>query len=156
MSESIPSTPCVGRCSTVFGDLVCRGCKRFLHEVVDWNRYPDAQKRAVWQRLDGLLEQVMRSHVEVFSPPLLAQALLDHRLDGAQRPAYCQAYLLISRVPRLGALGACGIALLPAFADWPLARLRDAIDDAYFLLSEAHYQRYIVPVTPPTGRPRSP
>ena len=25
-------TPCAGRCSTVFGDLVCRGCRRFNHE----------------------------------------------------------------------------------------------------------------------------
>lgn len=148
MSEPIISTPCVGRCSTVFGDLVCRGCKRFLHEVVDWNRYPDAQKQAVWQRLDQLLEQVMRAHVEVIAPRLLADALRSHRIDAERRPAYCQAYLLISRVPRLGPLASCGIALLPAFIDWPLARLRDAIDEAYFVLSEAHYQRYIVPLPP--------
>ncbi len=153
MSESPISTPCVGRCSTVFGDLVCRGCKRFLHEVVDWNRYPDVQKQAVWQRLDQLLEQVMRTHVEVFAPQLLADALQSHRLEGGERPAYCQAYLLISRVSRLGSLAACGISLLPAFADWPLPRLRDAIDDAYFVLSEAHYQRYIFPAVSPKSRP---
>lgn len=155
MSDSLPGTPCVGRCSTVFGDLVCRGCKRFMHEVVAWNRYQEAQKQAVWQRLDQLLEQVMRAHVEVFAPQRLADALEHYRLQGAQRPAYCQAYLLISRAPRLGSLAACGITLLPPFADWPLQRLRDAIDDAYFVLSEAHYQRYIVPPASPKG-PSSP
>ncbi|MEM9624509.1 MAG: DUF1289 domain-containing protein, partial [Pseudomonadota bacterium] len=32
-------TPCVGICSTTYGDLVCRGCKRFAHEIVQWNAY---------------------------------------------------------------------------------------------------------------------
>ncbi|WP_366536212.1 DUF1289 domain-containing protein, partial [Acinetobacter baumannii] len=29
-------TPCAGRCSTVFGDQVCRGCRRFNHEPRNW------------------------------------------------------------------------------------------------------------------------
>ncbi|MEJ2131069.1 MAG: DUF1289 domain-containing protein, partial [Gammaproteobacteria bacterium] len=45
------STPCVGVCSTVYGDLVCRGCKRYAHEVIEWNRYEPQQKREVWRRL---------------------------------------------------------------------------------------------------------
>ena len=40
-------TPCVGLCSTTYGDLVCRGCKRFSHEIVNWNRYGDEEKTAV-------------------------------------------------------------------------------------------------------------
>ncbi|WP_446731421.1 DUF1289 domain-containing protein [Pseudomonas sp. PSKL.D1] len=28
-------TLCIGRCSTVFGDRVCRGCHRFHEEIVD-------------------------------------------------------------------------------------------------------------------------
>ena len=50
------TTPCIGLCSTVYGDLVCRGCKRFSHEIIDWNRYDHQQKAAVWQRLEQLLE----------------------------------------------------------------------------------------------------
>ena len=30
-------TPCIGICSTVYGDEVCRGCKRTFTEVIDWN-----------------------------------------------------------------------------------------------------------------------
>ncbi|MEC7008614.1 MAG: DUF1289 domain-containing protein, partial [Pseudomonadota bacterium] len=30
-------TPCIGVCSTGIGDSVCRGCKRFSHEVIHWN-----------------------------------------------------------------------------------------------------------------------
>ena len=41
-------TPCIGVCSTVFGDTVCRGCRRFSHEVVNWNAYTDEQKTIVY------------------------------------------------------------------------------------------------------------
>lgn len=52
-------TPCAGRCSTVFGDAVCRGCRRFNHEVIHWNSYNTEQHRAVWQRLDAQLDQIL-------------------------------------------------------------------------------------------------
>ncbi len=52
-------TPCAGRCSTVFGDSVCRGCRRFNHEVIQWNTYTSEQHRSVWQRLDAQLDQIL-------------------------------------------------------------------------------------------------
>ena len=52
-------TPCAGRCSTVFGDSVCRGCRRFNHEVIRWNGYTPEQQTAVWQRLDAQLDQIL-------------------------------------------------------------------------------------------------
>ena len=63
MSRAIIKTPCIGLCSTVYGDLVCRGCKRFHHEIVNWNLYGEEEKRAVWLRLESLLVQVMRAPV---------------------------------------------------------------------------------------------
>ncbi|MCY1186963.1 hypothetical protein D9M73_278850 [compost metagenome] len=42
-------------------------------------------------------------------------------------------------------LDAYGIALLPEFRGWTLPDLREAIDREFFLLSEAHYERYIAP-----------
>lgn len=52
-------TPCAGRCSTVFGDAVCRGCRRFNHEVIQWNTYTAEQHNSVWQRLDAQLNQIL-------------------------------------------------------------------------------------------------
>ena len=52
-------TPCAGRCSTVFGDAVCRGCRRFNHEVIYWNTYTAEQQSAVWTRLDIQLDQIL-------------------------------------------------------------------------------------------------
>ena len=67
----IPSlTPCAGRCSTVFGDLVCRGCRRFNHEVIQWNTYTPEQRLVVWKRLDAQLDQIL--------VPLLPNASLQH------------------------------------------------------------------------------
>ena len=147
MSNQRIKTPCVGLCSTVYGDLVCRGCKRFHHEVIDWNRYGDEEKRAVWRRLEALLVQVMAGKLEIFDAERLRKQLQQRtiRFVPEQSP-YCWAYQLIARGARLiSQLNSYGIVLLPEFRDWSLPQLRDAIDREFFLLSEAHYERYIAP-----------
>ena len=147
MSSQRIKTPCVGLCSTVYGDLVCRGCKRFHHAVVNWNLYGDEQKYAVWRRLEILLVQVMAAKLEVFDPARLRQQLEQRSIRFApEQSPYCWAYQLIARGARLiNQLDAYGMVLLPEFRDWTLPALRDAIDREFFLLSEAHYQRYIAP-----------
>ena len=52
--RSLRLSPCIGVCSTTYGDLVCRGCNRFAHEVVQWNGYDDDQRTVIWRRLDEL------------------------------------------------------------------------------------------------------
>ncbi|MBD1588770.1 DUF1289 domain-containing protein [Pseudomonas typographi] len=140
-------TPCVGLCSTVYGDLVCRGCKRFHHEVVNWNGYDEEQKRLVWLRLECLLVQVVQAKLDVFDAGLLRQQLQQRQIRFvAHQSPYTWAYQLIARGARLiNQLDAYGIVLLPEFREWDLPALRDAIDREFFLLSEAHYERYIAP-----------
>nr|WP_314580563.1 DUF1289 domain-containing protein [uncultured Pseudomonas sp.] len=147
MSNQVIKTPCVGLCSTVYGDLVCRGCKRFHHEVIHWNGYNEDEKRAVWLRLEQLLVQVMTAKVEVFDADKLRQQLEQRKIRFVpQQSEYCWAYQLIARGARvINQLDAYGMVLLPEFRDWPLPDLRDAIDREFFLLSEAHYERYIAP-----------
>jgi len=147
MTYQLIKTPCIGLCSTVYGDLVCRGCKRFHHEVVNWNAYDDMAKRSVWQRLEVLLVQVMVGKLEVFDADRLRQQLETRQIRFvAEQSPYCWAYQLIARGARvIQQLDAYGVALLPEFREWTLPQLRDAIDQEYFLLSEAHYERYIAP-----------
>lgn len=147
MSSQRIKTPCVGLCSTVYGDLVCRGCKRFHHEVVSWNRYGDEEKRAVLSRLEVLLAQVMMAKLEVFDAPLLRSQLEQRQIRFVpEQSPYCWAYQLIARGSRMiNQVEAYGLALLPEFRGWPLPELRDAIDKEFFILSEAHYERYIAP-----------
>lgn len=147
MSSQRIKTPCVGLCSTVYGDLVCRGCKRFHHEVIDWNRYSNEQKRAVCLRLETLLVQVMSAKLQVFDAGLLRRQLEQRKIRFVlHQSPYCWAYQLIARGARvIERLDAYGLVLLPEFRDWPLPQLRDGIDREFFLLSEAHYERYIAP-----------
>ncbi|GAB3381411.1 DUF1289 domain-containing protein [Azotobacter armeniacus] len=147
MSYQRIKTPCVGLCSTVYGDLVCRGCKRFHHEVVNWNQYDEEGKRAVWRRLETLLVQVVQAKLGVFDEQRLRQQLEQRQIRFvAEQSAYCWAYRLIARGARaINQLEAYGIVLQPEFRDWELPALRDAIDREFFLLSQAHYERYIAP-----------
>ena len=50
-NKLIKRTPCIGVCSTSYGDHICRGCKRFSHEVTGWIKYSDAEKSLVNERL---------------------------------------------------------------------------------------------------------
>jgi len=126
---------------------VCRGCKRFHHEVIHWNGYNEDEKRAVWLRLEQLLVQVMAAKVEVFDPPALRNQLITRKIRFVEKQSeYCWAYQLIARGARvINQLEMYGMVLLPEFRDWGLPELRDAIDREFFLLSEAHYERYIAP-----------
>lgn len=147
MSNQRIKTPCVGLCSTVYGDLVCRGCKRFHHEVVNWNLYNDEEKHAIWRRLEILLVQVMQAKLEVFDVVRLRSQLEQRNIRFVpEQSPYCWAYQLIARGARvISQLEAYGMVLLPEFRGWLLPQLRDAIDREFFLLSEAHYDRYIAP-----------
>ncbi|MCJ8168050.1 DUF1289 domain-containing protein [Atopomonas sediminilitoris] len=147
MSVERVKTPCVGLCSTVYGDLVCRGCKRFHHEVVGWNGYDDVARLAVWRRLETLLVQVVSARLQVFDLPLLKQQLhIRSMLPKDSDNPYYLAYRLIQRgAGQITQLDQYGVVVTAAFREYSLPALRDAIEHEYFVLSEAHYQRYIQP-----------
>ncbi|WP_299316981.1 DUF1289 domain-containing protein [uncultured Halomonas sp.] len=46
-----PASPCIKVCRPV-GDT-CLGCWRTLDEIARWSRMNDAEREAVWQRLDA-------------------------------------------------------------------------------------------------------
>lgn len=137
-------TPCVGRCSTTYGDLVCRGCKRFAHEVVHWNRYPDQAKDAVWRRLLMLRDQVVRGRVTVIDAFRLEQQLRRHRVVFAAADSDAsRVWLLLWRGARhMRDLAAYGLAAEPPCDALSPVQLRDLIDADYQRLSAAHYERY--------------
>ena len=73
--KEIKSSPCVGICSTVYGDSVCRGCMRFYDEVIDWNRYGDTQKYSVYQRIEFVAEVACQGKLAVVDLVQLKAAL---------------------------------------------------------------------------------
>ena len=139
-------TPCIGVCSTGIGDSVCRGCKRFTHEVIHWNGYSQAQKRIIDQRLESFLAQIVAAKMRVMNPDLLQWHLDTQQIA---YPSHKSPYLWAYELLRVGAsqlndLTQYGLELDAQYRDADLRELRLAIDAEFYILSEAHYQRYFV------------
>ena len=135
--RALERTPCVGICSTTYGDLVCRGCKRFAHEIVGWNGYQDSQRALVWRRLNDLLAQSVRMHLRVVDVPRLRAAATAARLaDPANLPAEVLAFTVLRVRP--GPLPALGLAAHDGTGD--PAALVTAIDREFYARSRAHYE----------------
>jgi predicted Fe-S protein YdhL (DUF1289 family) len=45
------ASPCIGHCSTVLGDEVCRSCLRTFDEITRWVAMNDDERRAVNRRI---------------------------------------------------------------------------------------------------------
>ena len=136
-------TPCVGVCSTVFGDQVCRGCKRFNHEVIEWNGYTDIQKEPVWNRLESLKVLIMNSKIIIENQVLLQSKLDSLKISYYDRvDPYCWVFDLIKQASQsINDLSEFG--LKPLFEpDVELVELKRLIEEELFTLSDAHYQRY--------------
>ena len=129
-------TPCIGVCSTTYGDLVCRGCKRFAHEIVAWNGFAETQRDVVWARLRRLLAESVRAHVHITDWALLRAA--------AQRAGVVEDALpeaVAFQTMRLHPLPLAGLGLAP-IGDPALetAQAVAAIDREFYLRSQAHYE----------------
>jgi len=137
-------TPCIGVCSTGIGDSVCRGCKRFAHEIIHWNSYTQAEKRIIDQRLEHFLVQIVESKLRVTSPQRL-QLFLDRQR--VPYPAHKSPYIWAYELLRVGAsqlsdLSQYGLELDAQYRHADLRDLRMDIDAEFYILSEAYYQRY--------------
>ncbi|AWM79218.1 DUF1289 domain-containing protein [Gammaproteobacteria bacterium ESL0073] len=141
MASRSLNTPCVGLCSTVYGDAVCRGCKRYDYEIIDWNTYTSTQHEAVWQRLEQLLEEVMANKLAITDRKLLEQKLIKHSIRfRPQQSSYYWAYLLLTKGARLiNNIEAYGIHISVPYDNQPLWELREQIDVEFFALSEKNY-----------------
>lgn len=145
-ADTLPpvKTPCIGVCSTGIGDTVCRGCKRFTHEVIAWNAYSQAERRAVLARIDGLLAQVVAGWVTIAEPERLAAQLRAQQVgfDPARHPASWLVELLKAGASQIDDPADYGLVLMPPAEGLGLRALRDAIEQAFYTLSCAHYERY--------------
>ena len=129
-------TPCVGVCSTTYGDLVCRGCKRFAHEIVAWNGYHQTQREAVWQRLRRLFVESVRAHVRIADAALLRAAA---RHAGVADDSSVEALAFHTMRQRPRPLATLGLAPVGQ-ADLPTSDAVAAIDREFYTRSQAHYE----------------
>lgn len=146
MLESAVKTPCIGVCSTGIGDSVCRGCKRFSHEVIDWNSYTPAQKQAVDARLSGFLSQCVSNKVRIVDFSLLRWQLSVQQVRFvAHHDEYCWVFsLLKAGAGQIHNTRDFGFEVDLRFRALSLPQLREQIDLEFFTLSEAYYERYFL------------
>ena len=142
MSKSV-KTPCIGVCSTVFGDEVCRGCKRFQHEIIKWNAYDDIEKRSVLNRLELLKVQIMQSKVMITDEDLLRSKLDEYKVKfDEDSDSLCWVFdLLRSGSQSIADPTEFGFDLINSSV-LNLSELKKVMEEELFQLSEAHYQRY--------------
>lgn len=127
------NTPCIGQCSTVFGDTVCRGCLRFVHEIIDWNRYDDDEKTVVWQRLEMWVTTVLPSFIRVDDPRMIEQAVLMHRLPYRSGNLWHNVYNLLRLAERRHfPLDGCGFRLEDGFTTADVLASLHQLADAYY------------------------
>ncbi|WP_223826249.1 DUF1289 domain-containing protein [Spongiibacter pelagi] len=155
MSSAQPRvlTPCIGVCSTGIGDDVCRGCKRFCHEVIHWNSYSEEQKQLIDQRLDGFLVQVMADKLVIDNPDLLEWQLQIQRVRyrNHKDPYIWLFQLLKAGAGQIGETRQYGFTVRKPWRELSLHALRELIDQEFYRLSKAHYQRYIGMYLPEKG-----
>lgn len=134
-------TPCIGVCSTVFGGDVCRGCKRFAHEVIDWNSYSDAQKQLVWDRLARIAAEVCTPLFTLYDTDLLAHTLksLGIRFHADQAPVFAALELLRALGHQPLDLTRFGLSPAPAVATLTPGELYRDINEEMIRRAEAWF-----------------
>ncbi len=141
MKKNKASTPCLGICSTTYGDNVCKGCKRFVHEIIFWNKYDIAEKEIINSRLEKFKLTVLKERFSVTDADLLATRLKDKGInfnDSLDPMTWIFDLLRAAGNQELD-LNKFGIV---CHSNSSLPELKDQIFDEFLELSEVHYQRY--------------
>ena len=143
MRKQSSSTPCLGICSTTYGDDVCRGCKRFIHEVINWNSYSNDEKEIVNSRLEEFKVTILSHRFKVTDAELLSSKLKEHAINfnDALDPITWIFDLLRASSQDLD-LELFGLELLPDHRTFSLSSIKDEINTELFELSQAHFDRY--------------
>ena len=135
------STPCLGICSTTFGDEVCKGCKRFSHEIVSWTKYSLEEREIVNDRLEKFKVQILKQRFEIIDKDLFETKLeekainFNHSLD----PLTWIFDLFRAAGSQSFDIEGFGIKQLSQFDS---KTIRDEINKELLELSEAHHERY--------------
>lgn len=137
-------TPCVGICSTGIGDSVCRGCKRFAHEVIDWNTYTDAERELVINRLDEFLQQIVGNMIEIVDEDLLLQQIQFQQIkvDSQLSSSRWVYELLRSGASQIDCTENFGFRLKPNWQRFDLDDIKSFLEQDFYRLATAHHERY--------------
>ena len=135
------STPCLGICSTTFGDEVCKGCKRFSHEIVSWTKYSHEEREIINDRLEKFKVQILQHRFEIFDIDLFETKLEEKAINfnHSLNPLTWIFDLFRAAGSQSFDIEGFGIKQLSEF---DAKTIRDEINIELLELSEAHHERY--------------
>ena len=144
MRKNRSSTPCIGICSTTFGDDVCKGCKRFSHEITNWGKFSTDERAVVNSRLEQFKITILEEKFIIFDSNLFESKMNEFSINfnSSLDPVTWVFDLLRASSNEDLDLNDFGIEILPQFSELSLLELRDLINQEMLQLSEAHYYKF--------------
>ena len=144
MRKNRSSTPCIGICSTTFGDDVCKGCKRFSHEITNWGKFSTDERAVVNSRLEQFKTTILEEKFTISDCELFESKMNEFSINfnSSLDPITWIFDLLRASSNKDLNVNDFGVEILPAFSDLSLIELRDLINQEMLQLSEAHYYKF--------------
>jgi hypothetical protein len=112
--------------------------------VIAWNSYSQEERRAVLQRIDVLLGQIVARWLVIDDVELLGKQMQAQQInfDSARYPVSWVVELLKAGASQINTPEQYGLQLTEQGVGKNLRELRDAIEKEFYELSTAHYERY--------------
>ena len=144
MRKNRSSTPCIGICSTTFGDDVCKGCKRFSHEITNWGKFSTDERAVVNSRLEQFKTTILEEKFTISDSNLFESKMNEFSINfnSSLEPITWIFDLLRASSNKDLNVNDFGVEILPAFSNLSLIELRDLINQEMLQLSEAHYYKF--------------
>ncbi len=127
-------TPCIGICSTIYGDEICRGCFRTYQDIIDWNIYPDTTKLAILDSLNAQAVAILKERIEIINLELLKAKCNQFKVKirPTWDPLTWAHALLREGIHQIQDLHKYGIQIKPDYARMRLPKFIELIDDEIF------------------------
>ena len=144
MQKKRSSTPCIGICSTTFGDDVCKGCKRFSYEITNWGKFSNEERAVVNSRLEQFKVNILEEKFTITDSNLFESKMNEFSINfnSSLEPLTWIFDLLRASSNSDLILSDFGIEILPKFSNLSLVDLRDLINEEMLQLSEAHFYKF--------------
>ena len=141
MLKNRSTTPCLGICSTTYGDDVCKGCKRFVHEIINWPKYSMDERAIVNDRLEEFKLLILKERFKVVDKDLFAFKLKENAINynNSLDPLTWIFDLLRASGSQNLDLAQFGITSLQNF---DFKTIKDELNNEMLELSKAHHERY--------------
>ncbi len=140
MQKNRSTTPCLGICSTTYGDDVCKGCKRFVHEIIGWPKFSQDERALVNDRLEKFKILILKDRFKIADQDLLQVKLRENAINynNSMDPLTWIFDLLRAAGSQSLDLKQFGITSLMSYDS---STIKD-INQELLELSEAHHERY--------------